>query len=195
MRTQNIGYVNPFRPRGLARMMPARHDVRLGDATQDGLDLTMQDRAQNLIAAFNGGSVTSAPNGAVSNFQTAWNNSSPGGNFHLTVDGKYGPMTAQALATALQYTPNGGTPLGGSAPPPFSYASGGGGGGSVTVPTTVITPSPSTSVSVTSPSTSKSALIIGGALVLAAGIAGWAYYEKGGGKKMIAHHTRRFRRA
>lgn len=194
-RQHNLGYAPPAFIRG--------HRVlrRLGDATQDGLDLTMQDRAQTLIASFNGGSVTSAPNGAVVNFQTAWNNSTPGQNFRLATDGEYGSQTAQALAQALQFVPNGGQAIGGNAPAPFNYG-GGGGGGTVTTPTVVIpgstTPS-SQSVTVTTPSSSKSALIVGGALVLAAGIAGWAYYEKGGGKQMLArrraaahgHHQRR----
>ena len=186
-RTYNIGYRSPTLRGSVLR----QRAVGLGDATQDGLDLTMQDRASGLIAAFNGGSVSSAYSGDVANFQTAWNNSTPGQNMKLTVDGLYGPMTAQALGQALAFVPNGGSALGGTAPAPFNFSGGGGGGGggNPPVPTIIIpgTVTPGGNTTVTTSSTPMNAWVIGGAVVLAALIAGWAYYEKGGGK----HHLRR----
>jgi tetratricopeptide (TPR) repeat protein len=111
----------------------------------------------------------------VSTFQNAWNANGTMGAA-LVVDGKYGPKTASALAVVLGSAvpaPNTSGPPGPAVQPPA-------GGGSASV---VVTPSSNTTA----------AWILGAALVGAAGIAGWAWYNKGGGKAMLTR--RRARRA
>jgi hypothetical protein len=152
----------------------------VGDANQDGLDITMQDRASTLVADYNGGSLTAAANGDVTNFQLAWNNSTPGQAATLAVDGKYGPKTAQAEAAALAWTGPNGNVVGGTAPPAFDYGGGGGGG-----PSPGPSPSPSPTppspgpVTPTAPSSGDyTTPILIGAAVLATAIVGVALYKQ-----------------
>lgn len=185
----------------------------MGDAAQDSADLTMLDAASALRDAFAAGSVTSAPNGYVSNFQTTYNRSSIGKSSPLKVDGRYGAFSQNALQSALNFpSPTTGQPLGGAAPAGFNY--GGPGPGTVVLPTTTITPTTATSPTIptipgstvvskttTTRTTTKAGMGAGGVfvLLLAAGAAAYGGYEvmrrqQHRRSNPCAHMTRRRRR-
>jgi len=191
-RRYNMGYA-PVSHAKLARTMPVRSNrIGLGDVSSDNADLTMQNQAQTLQANPPSACVQ---DGITQNFQAAWNASTPGQSNPITVDGKYGPQTAGALANALNYSwtdTNGNqhAAIGGNAPASVCGAAGGGGGVTPPKPSPSPTPvNPSQTTTVTT--SSMNPWIIGGALVAAAGIAGWAYYAKGGGKRHLRSVHRR----
>ena len=196
-RRHNLGY--PISPAGraiLARAMPTRGNrIGLGDVNSDNANLTMMSAAQALQSS---PPTACVQDGNTQNFQVAWNASTPGASQALTVDGKYGPQTQAALATALAYffTDSNGTvqgPTNGTIPAQVC-----GGGGVAPSPSPSPSPSPTPvnpNQTTTVTTSSMNPWIIGGALVAAAGIAGWAYYAKGGGKKHLkAVHHRMTRR-
>ena len=199
-RRYNMGYA-PAGSRVLAQRLTPRHSTvlqaspsRVGDINSDNADLTMQNQAQTLQANPPSSCIQ---DGITQNFQVAWNASTPGQASPITVDGKYGPQTAGALANALNYSftdTNGNlhAAVGGNAPPQVcGGGGGGGGGGGVTPPSPSPTPvNPSQNVTVTGGGSSLAPWIIGGAAVLAVSIGAWAYYEKGHKTRRVVHHYR-----
>jgi hypothetical protein len=137
-----------------------------------------------------------SPVGVVSTFQSAYNNAGLAGA--LSVDGQYGPNTQSALQAVLNATqsppqaapancfPELGPPpavphLDAPQPSPI---------------TPVLPPGPpappnNTNVTVTGGTSNTVAWIIGGAIVAAAAIGGWAWYSKGGGKQMMVRRGAR----
>lgn len=172
--------------------------IGLGDATQDGYDLTTQDAANTLMVDFASGSVTARPNNDVTNFQAAYNRSASSGALiagapQISTDGVYGPNTQRALQLVLNNMQNIGpgwqvTSTTAPNPPTGGGSSSGGGGGGGKTSTTTTTTTVASTTSAPLPFWAQALIAAAAAGVLVVG--GKAVMDSQHGATVRTHLTR-----